>query len=226
MKTYNPHTLEPLVHSSYLQPESNFLIGVFIDPGIRNCAIRVCKNDLITQKIETIAQLKFDFKNKKNDYENFNFDDTSYFANSIEILNEHIDLFKFSHYIVMEKQLKINFDLTKFSQHLVSYFIINLKDLGFRPLIFEIDPKQKSHQLGGKFKMTKPELKVWCKNKAIEILKTRGDTETLEFLMKCKKQDDHGDTICYDEVWWLYLTNKTFEIPIPIKKNFNILILD
>lgn len=224
-KIYNPHSLEPLVHSSFIEKDSNYMIGVFIDPGIRNCAIRVCKNDLITKKIETIAQLKFDFKTKKNNYNEFNYEDTFYYSNCYDILTENIDLFIFSHYIVIEKQLKLNFDLTKLSHHLISFFLIKLKNLGFRPLIYEIDPKQKSHQLGGKFKMTKPELKIWCKNKAIEILKNREDNDTLEFLLQCKKQDDHGDTICYDEVWWKYLENNIYNIKIPILKKNNILIL-
>lgn len=193
---HNPHSLSPLVHSSIIDENSNYLIGVFIDPGIINCAIRICKNDLITNTITTILQIKLNFNDPTPDLHYFN---------AITILNKYLSYFKWSHYIVIEKQLPINYKLVRMSQHLISYFMITLKNKGFRPLIYEIDPKQKSHLLGGKFKMPKAKLKIWCKDKALEILLARNDISTYNFIINSKKQDDHGDTVCYDECWWLLI---------------------
>jgi len=215
---YNPHTLNPLIHSSNADPNSNYVIGVFIDPGLINCAIRVCKNDLTTGKIETLLQVKLDFKKNTSNKDN----EIDIYNNSIGILDYYLDFFKWSHYIIIEKQLPINYSLVRMSQHIISYFMINLRNKGFRPLIYEIDPKQKSHLLGGKFKMSKPQLKVWCKNKALEILTTRGDESTKKLIISSKKQDDHGDTVCYDECWWILMKND--KIPFPINNKIKIII--
>lgn len=205
--TYNPHTLQPLVHSEVLESGSNYLVGAFIDPGIKNCAIRIAKKDLLTDKVTTIMQMKFDFTTEEG---------VCHYVSSISILDRYIEEFRWCHYIVMERQMTINYDLVRFSQHLITYFSMRVKNLGFRPLIIEINSKMKSHLLGGKLKMTKPELKKWCRDKAIEILTERDDTIALNVLLKAKKQDDHGDVVCYEKVWWGIIQDGLQKPPIPI----------
>ncbi len=80
-----------------------------------------------------------------------------------------------------------------------------VKDKGFRPLIVEIDAHLKSRMLDAPKKMTKPQLKKWAPAKAIEILTARGDHATAKLIATAGKADDHGDAVCYDEVWWRIL---------------------
>lgn len=203
---YNPHTLSPVVHSENYENNSNFLIAVFIDPGIVNCAVRISKYDLLSNTITTILQTKLNFKNTEHN---------GHYQQSSDILSKYLDLFKWSHYIVIEKQMKINYSLLRFSQHIISFLIIKLKNLGFRPLIYEIDSTQKSKCLGITSGMKKKDLKKACIVKAMEILALRKDLSTIDNINKDKKKDDHCDVICYDEVWWNYIKNNKFNILRP-----------
>jgi hypothetical protein len=198
---FNPHTKEPLVGSNKVHEGKFFVNGVFIDPGVRNCAVRIANYNIISGKITTVLQKIFDFtKTKKGDEERVG-RETFHYTNMNSVLSEYVDYFIWSHYIVIESQLPINYDLVRMSQHLISFFTHKIADKGYRPLIIEIDAKMKSQPFGAP-KMKKPELKKWCRNKAIEILTARGDVETANFIASCKKADDHGDTVCYEEVWW------------------------
>lgn len=215
--TFNPHILKPLVSSKEFGT-SNFLVGVFVDPGIKNCAIRIAHYDLDTGAKTTRLQLNFDFTHESltTEFVTTGYGiDTIYYTNVSKALDEYSELFRWAHYIVIESQLPINYDLVRMSQHITTYLMMTVKDKGFRPLIIEIDPKLKSRMLGAPPKMTKPQLKVWCKNKAVAILRERGDTVTADMIEKVRKGDDHGDTVCYEEIWWMILRDGLNTPPIP-----------
>jgi hypothetical protein len=186
----NPHTVEQS------EVEDNFLIAVFIDPGIKNCAIRCVKYNFKERKIETLLQVKYDFTQGDSD---------NYYVNSVTYLDSIYKYLKNSHWIVIECQMSFAYDNIRISQHIISYMIIKLKNKGFYPYIIEINSKVKSKFDDAPKKMKKKELKIYCRDKAIQILEDRGDFETANLIRNAKKADDHGDTVCYDEWWRLHL---------------------
>jgi hypothetical protein len=205
----NPHSKSPLVPAKHINV-------VAIDPGIKNCAIRVASMDLKTRAITTQLQMVFDFTHSSLTADSKGIGlDTAHYTNIPKVLDKYVDFFRWSHYIVIESQLPINYDLTRMSSELMMYFTLRVRDEGYRPLIIEIDPHLKSRMLDAPPKMSKPQLKTWARNKAIEILKERGDNETAQMIMEVTKGDDHGDTVCYEAVWWLILQGHLHVPPLP-----------
>lgn len=212
---FNPHTVPPLVADP-----SGELHGIFIDPGIKNCAIRSSSLDRKTRAIRTNFQILINFcytppplggdggggdasvstcGGARVDSE------SQYYQQSLLYLEPYREWFQRSHYIVIESQLPVNYDLVRMGQHIITYLMVTVRDAGFRPLIIEIDSRLKSRLLGAPPRLTKPQLKKWCRDKALSLLKERGDLETVTMISKQPKKDDHGDVVCYDEVWWNHL---------------------
>jgi hypothetical protein len=208
---FNPHTLEPVV------PHRNKIIGVFIDPAIKTCALRVAEHDISTGNVRTMLQTLLDFRCRENDFAT---PGTSCFNNSSLILSNYEDYFRNSHYIILEHQCKkANPNVVRMSQHLISFIMGVVRDTGLRPLIIEIDGRLKSSMLGLK-RMPKPELKKTTTKIAVNILKERGEIELAEFLEKPGKKDDMGDTVCYEFLWWQILGKNKKELNFPkIKKS-------
>lgn len=224
---FNPHTLPPLVSSESYCKDWDVTIVTTIDPGIINCCIRQAIRCNKTSQITTHMQILSNFNHKSlNEKKDTNLlpgetqsssvgMDTKYYVNACSILDEYIEHIQMSHYIVIESQLTINPDLVRMSQHIITYLMIKTKDKGLRPLICEIDSHLKSRMLGAPTKMKKPQLKLWCKNKAIEILESRGDLVNVKLIKEAKKADDHGDTVCYEAIWWMILDGKLNAPPLP-----------
>ena len=189
---FNPHTLSPLL------PMHDSMTICTIDPGIKNCAIRIAKRT--GDQVSTILQDKVEFKS---------YTDTITYFGSIKdhLLN--------CHYIIVESQLRVNYDLIRMGQHIQSTLMVLVQNQGLRPLIIEVDPKLKSSYLGApKFK-SKKDLKKWASQMAISILESRSDSGTLKIITGAKKQDDHGDVICMEMMFWSILASGS--IPIPNK---------
>lgn len=218
---FNPHTLPPLVATSSIKAEWQVIIATIIDPGIYNCAIRQGIQDLVTLTVKTNMQIKADFTHESLNNTKIDIPgqavgaDTSYYAGACKVLDEFMFQFQWCHYIVVESQLPINYDLVRMSQHIISYIMAGVKDKGLRPLIIEIDPHLKSRMLDAPPKMSKPQLKKWCRNKAIEILIARGDHATAQLIKEASKGDDHGDVVCYEEIWWMILRGALHAPPVP-----------
>ena len=219
--TYNPHSTKPLIHSGQYYPYENFIVACFIDPGKVNCGIRICINNLNTDKITTIMQYNFNFMHESFATISGDDRDNVHYSNSIKILSKYLSLFQFCHYIVIERQLKQNYSMIRFSQHLISFFLYITRDVGFKPLIVEIDSSLKTRLLGApNFGKDKPARKKWSVQKAIEILKNRGEHDYADLIKNLTKADEHGDCVSMDEVWWKIIFNHKNGIPLPSKINF------
>jgi hypothetical protein len=198
-----------------------------IDPGIKNCAIRIERRTytitgeggptpevfrLVPDTIETIVQTKFDFltppfeSSKKAIEAVPGSADTGYYRYSTEYLSTLVPHFSACQYILIESQMPINTEMVRMSQHLITFISLSVRDVGVRPLIIEIDPKLKSSIFKAP-KMEKAALKKWAGNKAIEILKENGDVDTATFIEAAGKKDDHGDVVCYTSVWFKILAD-------------------
>lgn len=203
---FNPHTEKPV------NIKNRKIIGVFIDPAIKTCAIRVAKYDIDTKKVKTLLQELFDFRTIENEYAT----GTSYYSNCINLLDNYLKYFKKAHYIVIESQFVKSKDIYRMGQHLISYFLIKTKNCGSNPLIIEIDPKLKTSMLNLP-RMKQRLLKKKCKEIAINLLHERGEHDLAENIAKLRKGDDHGDTICYEYIWWKILSQNKKNLGL--KKN-------
>lgn len=215
---FNSHTLPPGISSMSLYGIPWIQITA-IDPGIRNCGIRVERRTFTgnIMKIDTLLQIRVDFTVDQTEDTNIG-RDTIYYNHVIKVLEQYKQYFITSQYIIIESQLPINYDLVRISQHLITSMMILTRDQGLRPLIIELDPRFKSRLFGAPQKMTKPQLKKWAWETAVKILQNRGDNETANMILSCSKKDDHGDVICYTEAWWNILVNGFYKPPITINE--------
>lgn len=157
----------------------------------------------ICKKGKTILHKNLDItKNTKN--KNFDFE---LLYNMNDVLDLYSEYFDDCQYIIIEQQMnfgkgKSNPMAMKLGQHCFSYMTFRY---GRFKKVIEYPAYHKTQVLGapkvnGKGKrmkaMDKPQRKKWNIMKCIELLKLRGDTETLKFIESAKKKDDLSDTFC------------------------------
>lgn len=210
LEIYNPHNLPPLINIQ----ESK--IGIFIDIGIRNMAIRksIYKDD----KIVGIYQNVMDFDlSKQKIAQKRDLDKRSEIGKSNDkfslmtrTFNNLSDMLYNSHYIVIEKQLNVSPLNQKVMNMLIGIIMNIVMDEGYRPIIIEIDAKLKSKYFedSPKGKYDKKLLKEWASTKAIELLTLNDndhDREIINNLNNMSKKDDMGDVVCYCYAWWNYI---------------------
>jgi len=192
---FNPHTKDT---STRDWTNESILYVVSIDPGRKNFAIRV-ETRHIYKKIPIIPRLfaKIDFQ----DAQDKDPIEWKLFGKLTAFLDQHRELFKKSHIVVVEKQLPENYKAVRVSQHVLTYFMCLLQDLPQLPLIMEVDSKLKGKMLGcPKY----CDVKQWSIEKAHEILTLRQDTFSLRSLAEnTKKADDLSDTITQIEALFL-----------------------
>jgi len=181
----NPHTIEAPVM------RNKNIIVTSIDPGIVNCGIYTTAYDSESKKIRSIYLEKLVFNDGDNHY-------LTSLRKLEELENQH-KLFSSSHYIVIESQMTVNYDLVRMGQHLISYFLTKLKNKGNRPLIIEITSQAKTKLLDCPKGLSKYQYKKWCTSEAIKSLKEKGQEDNeKDFIFKlqnAKKSDDMGDSI-------------------------------
>jgi hypothetical protein len=208
---FNPHTLTPCSTQ-----DPNFITSTIIDPGIKNCAIRVAKYSLQTGKSQTLMMQNFNFTRVEAMASTGNYGlETQYYPQVLTTLDPYLELFCQSQYIGIESQLPINYDLVRMGQHLISYFMIRVRDQGNRPLIIEIDPHLKSRMLNAPPRMKKPELKSWAHTMGIHFLRYSDEHSLADQLSQTTKGDDMGDIICYEKCLILLLTQGICRPPMP-----------
>lgn len=200
---FNPHTLPACVSTG------DDIIITIIDPGLVNCAIRTSIYNIIKRKSTTYLMKLINFTSKKEG------DTVHHYTNIFEFLEPFHDYFINSHYICIESQLPINYDLVRFSQHLLTYLMMITRDKGNRPLLIELDPRMKSRMLNAPSKMKKPQLKKWARDMGVYYLRCDDEPELADFLEKEKKGDDYGDVICYEKCVLLILSQGMFNLQLP-----------
>lgn len=210
---YNPHTI-PLSERNWSQDYYRILS---IDPGIKNFGIRIedrprlKSNSLITTKLFQRLTLSSLSPSLSSD-SIINNDNLSFIYDIItNFLDQHLDLIKSCHFIIFERQLPINYRTVRVSQHLLSYFLLHLKNSPLLPIILEIDPKLKSKQLGAPSGLNDKQIKDWSVEKALYLLELRKDSFAIDIINKernhrgKKKPDDLADTVCQIEALFSYL---------------------
>jgi hypothetical protein len=207
----------PLAHiqptcAYFNKPDDSFIQICAIDVGIRNCGIRIERRWEKANIVETVMLARIDFVKSEKVATN-----TIYYSNSIEILKNYLPHFEMCQYILIESQLPINYDAVRMSQHIITFLMANLANKGVKPMICEIDTYFKSRIFNAPKKMKKPELKKWCRDRALELLQKRGDTEAYNAMVAAGKQDDMGDVVMYCEGWALAMKDGIQPIKNPFK---------
>ena len=200
---------EPSVSAFYGRPGEMFIQIMAIDPGIKNCGIRI-ERRWSSGHVETVMLARINFLTTDETPT-----DTIYYSNSIKTFKNYLPIMELCQYILIESQLPINYDMVRMSSHIISYLMSQLANKGCRPLIFEVDTYFKSRILNAPPKMSKPELKKWCRNYALKLLEERKDTETYKVLKDLSKFDDAGDCVCYCEGFYKALTEGLHPIRMP-----------
>jgi hypothetical protein len=202
-------------------PLESFIQIMSVDPGIRNCGLRIEQRrllDNILVDVKTVVMVRINF-NEEDHLECKNPEtvvfDTSYYTRSTDILDKFLPYAIQCQYILIESQLPINYSMVRMSQHIITYLCLGVKNRGCRPLIIEIDPHLKSRLLHAPSKMKKPELKKWCRQKALDVLSARDDNVGHDAILKVGKGDDMGDTVCQCEAWWVILCGQLHAPPLP-----------
>lgn len=210
---FNPHSEKPCV------PHKDGSIGICsIDPGVRNFCIRVGCYSTITKKTTTCLLKNYDLCEPKYNNPELNHigANTYYYGALVEIIKENIDIITSCQYVAVESQLKVNYDLIRMGQHILSTLMVLTIDKGNRPLIIEIDARAKTQMLNAPPKMDKPARKKWAQEVGSHFLELDGELDWAKFVKEVKKGDDYGDVICYEKcilILLLYLE----AIPMPSK---------
>jgi len=204
----NPHSVEAPVMRN-----KNIII-TSIDPGIVNCGIYVSAYNTENNTHKSIYLQKLVFNTSDNHYlDSFK---------QLEDLEEKFNLFSKSHYIVIESQMTVNYDLVRMGQHLISYFLTRLKDRGNRPLLIEINSQAKTKLLKCPVRGNKYEYKKWCIQKAIDFLKERDNFEEEKnylFALENKgKKDDMSDAVCQYYAFLEILLGECDRPTLPVKR--------
>jgi len=190
------------------------IVTFFIDPGTKNCGMRCTKKSSNGEK----ELVFFDLINfgQKNECLH------GCLAKTVNSLTTFKSILVECDYIVIEKQLSQNVDLTRQMQNIETCIMLLTKDQGRRPIIVEIDARAKSiafekctdeHLKPISRYMKNKQTKEKGKDAAMTLLEEDGDSLSIDAINKTKKKDDMSDVVCYEYVWWKYLE----EMNIPIK---------
>tara|TARA_R110001592_G_scaffold164575_3_gene398743 strand:+ start:2733 stop:3422 length:690 start_codon:yes stop_codon:yes gene_type:complete len=205
--SFNSHDYEAPV----LRNEN--MIITSIDPGVVNCGIYIVSINTKTKEKKSLYMARLEFNKGSDPY--------SESIKKFEKLESENSYFSASHYIVIESQMAISYKNTRIGQHLISFFMTFLRNKGNRPLVIEFNSQSKTRLLGCPSGMKKPQYKVWCKDKALEILGDREGTSEKKFityLENSKKKDDMGDAICQSEAWLMVYNGEAVSIPKPFSR--------
>lgn len=202
---FNPHSERPCVAAV-----DGLIYITVIDPGTVNCCIRCSSYNPTNGMSKTLTQCLINFTSSSTP------DGTTFYYDvSLKLLEPFIPYFINSHYIGIESQLSINYDMVRMGQHLTTYIMCNVRNKGHRPLILELDSHLKTRLLNAPPKMTKPQRKKWAHEIGIKFLEASGEINVANMLRGCSKGDDHGDTICYEKVIILILLGRLHTVALP-----------
>ena len=222
--SHNPHTISL---SNRCWPDRIRIIS--IDPGISHFCLRIeerstTKHDII----KTLLHDKFGLAKEKQELDNDNV--CSLYTFILPFLEQNKELFKTCHIVLIEKQLPQNYRMIRMSQHVLTYFMMLLRDVQpSLPVFLEIAPTLKSKELGAPPHINERGVKIWAVEKATELLTIREDTKGLEILRRKvngrkEKKDDISDTILMIESvfshfgWPTTVKINTVNLKIPSKE--------
>lgn len=121
----------------------------------------------------------------------------------VKLLDSMKDELMRSDLVIVEGQLRVNYKMTRFGQHILSYFTNLQVASNSHFLLVEVDPKLKSRLADQKPK----DVKKWSVEYARNIATKCGDEEGLKLLNKRGKTNDFADTLVQIEGFFNYVKN-------------------
>jgi hypothetical protein len=178
---------------------------ISIDPGVVNLCIRVEERS-IDRRIKYVPKSYYYEKTHmpKDEMCLQSGNENTYYAKFLDILERNWDLFNTCHVLIMERQLPINYKAVRISQHILTYFLIKMKNLPQLPMIFEINSTLKTKEHGIKH-LNAHGVKAWSIEYALNILNSRNDVDSLNIINKSKKKDDLADTVTQIEAFCIHV---------------------
>lgn len=185
---YYPHKT-PVEQRRWTDPWYQFLS---IDPARKALALRIERRHF-TGWIQVLAFSLTDVIQKDTDM-------TMAFSRVTEFLMQFMSLILMCHFVIVERQLPLNYKSTRIMQHILSFCMIHLANAPLLPSIIEIDSKLKGKMLGVPKGCHDKELKKWSIMRARQLLIMRQDAWSIEVMnYYFTKQDDLADTVCQVE---------------------------
>src|SRR3990167_39773 len=213
---YNPHSLD----QSKRVWNSDYYQVISVDPAYRNFGLRIERRHTDGRIIPLVFL-------RANLAINITKDSPELLSTAIrsasDLLDELSHFFQDCHLVIIERQLHENYKSLRVSQHVLTYFLIKMKDMPLLPTILEINSKLKTQELGAPKGLNKNQIKEWSVLKARQLLEWRDDKDSLKIMNQGKrKQDDLADCVCMIEalfsLWGLPITQEPSPIPIIDKK--------
>ncbi len=198
-----------------------FVNIISVDPGIRNLVVRV-ENRAIHKDgpIKTIVFEKLHISEESRKLDG-NVDNL--FLYITDFLDKYLHVFKNCQFLIIERQVPMNYRAVRISQHIISYFLMHFKNNGIGSLIYEVDPKLKGKQLGAPKNLNERGLKQWAVEECKRLFDKRKDVLGLKILNDNKKKaDDHSDTVIQIEAFFKFNGWRLTPTPINIILQHNI----
>jgi len=195
--------------------ERNDIVCISIDPGVVNLCIRIerrsFKNGNINVEVlhhENVSFRKYvriesvSPNNSPNDRSisrlgiNGVVAVSQLYGEIIKYIDKFKDILPEVNIVVIEKQLAVNYQSVRISQHLISIFQVLLANSKYRPWILEINSKVKSN-LFAPNGINDKQIKAWAIEKALQLCFLRQDWQSFDSIIDAprKKSDDLSDTI-------------------------------
>lgn len=147
--------------------------------------------------VRTDKFILLNFNSKKERWKNH---DTLY-GRCTRVLDAEKNLMRSLHLIAIESQMKSNYQMIRFSQHLISYFIVRANQLSEYPLVLEMNNQCKTRVFsysppkGLKKNQRDRHVKKWAQEKGHQLLQERNDSNAIQMISKAVKYDDPMDTV-------------------------------
>src|SRR6185437_6753986 len=226
-KKNEPDKTQYTVHSPNHDPKlvrkssPNYLCFLSIDPGIVNIAISIERRyndrwiECIYCAIADMTKYGTLCTNKGFDIRPGFTEFNVVYGNLFSFLDLTKPFFDDIDYVVIERQIPINYARVRVSQHMITYYMMKLQDRPKRPMIIEVDPRLKGKMLGSPRGINEKALKDWACGEAKKICLARGDQRRHDMIKarkgRKKEDDDIADTIVQLEalcmLWGLPVTN-------------------
>jgi hypothetical protein len=190
------------LHKNPVLSTPGMLTVAAIDIGTINPCIRVERRyveDGSLIKVETLIQHLFNPSLNPERH---------YMLEIVDVIDSLLYIFTECQFILIESQIGFSVEMSRCQQHITTYILSTVRDRGVNPQVVEIDSLVKSRVLGSPTFKKKSDLKKWCEVEAFRLLKSRGEDEVVEHIMRGKR-DDHCDVVCFTEAWWMILNGQS-----------------
>lgn len=182
-------------------------VCVSIDPAIAAFAIRVERRT--ATNVETVVMQKLDFRDHDNTKKNGG--STRVDPRTLASLTAYLDsihgILKEARFVVIERQMAVNYKASRVFQHLVTYFCLMARTYDHTCIVMDVSSKLKAAVFGAPKRMSYNETKAWGIGVALALLEERQDDFAIDVIRRHKgksktKADDLADTVIQVEAWF------------------------